>query len=382
MSLGTLVDRAEPAKSLLLNKPTNRVRHTGGERIKPDSEEAQILLEWVRHLASLGPAAVADAAKTLAATAPAARPEQFVRRLTHSQYNNTVRDLLGDYSKPADRFPAEDYIDGFKNQLSTQGMPPLLVESYSTTAEKMALNAFRAGDVNGLVPCKPVSAADVKCRDQFVRTFGERAFRRPLTDLEFRRYTTLFSAQARKPAKNAPLPAASSPAPASQFLEGARVVVEAMLQSPKFLFHVESAGGKFRDHEIASRLSYFLWNTTPDRSVLNAVPTGELRTAQGREKVARRMLADPRAKEAVDEFFGQWMRYDHVLGASKDRRRYPGIHAGSRGHDGGGNAPSAWPSGLGKPQFHGSLHRRLRLPQHRAGRVLQIPRIPAMNSNS
>src|SRR5207244_7216137 len=100
-------------------------------------------------------------------------------------------------SQPAQRFPPEDYVDGFKNQLRHQGMPPLLVEAYSTAAEKLALNAFRAGDVNGLIPCKPASAGDVKCRDQFVRTFGLRAFRRPLRDSEFRRYCVAFGAQAR-----------------------------------------------------------------------------------------------------------------------------------------------------------------------------------------
>ena len=55
-----------------------------------------------------------------------------------------------------------------------------------------ALNAFRAGDVNGLVPCKPASARDAKCRDQFVQGFGLRAFRRPLSDVELRRYAALF----------------------------------------------------------------------------------------------------------------------------------------------------------------------------------------------
>ena len=59
-------------------------------------------------------------------------------------------------------------------------MPPLLVETYSTSAEKLALNAFRVGDINGLMPCKPSSASDAKCRDAFVRKFGLRAFRRPL----------------------------------------------------------------------------------------------------------------------------------------------------------------------------------------------------------
>ena len=80
-----------------------------------------------------------------------------------------VRDLLGDYSRPAQRFPPEDFVDGFKNQLGAQGMPPLLVETYSTAAEKLALNAFRAGDINSLVPCKPASATDANCRDRFIR---------------------------------------------------------------------------------------------------------------------------------------------------------------------------------------------------------------------
>ena len=115
-----------------------------------------------------------------------------MRRLTHSQYNNTVRDLLGDYSKPAQRFPVEDYVEGFKNQLRHQAMPPLLVESYSSSAERLALNAFRAGDVNNLIPCKPASATDAACRDQFIKTFGKRAFRRPLKDAEWKRYAAAF----------------------------------------------------------------------------------------------------------------------------------------------------------------------------------------------
>jgi hypothetical protein len=309
ITLAALVDRTDPTKSLLINKPTNRERHTGGVRIEPGSFDEEALVAWVRHLAGLAEADVAAARERLAAVAAASTSPQLLRRLTHSQYNNTVRDLLGDYSRPADRFPPEDFVNGFKNQLRTQGMPPLLAEAYSAAAEKLALNAFRAGDVNGLLPCTPTSATDVKCRDQFVQGFGLRAFRRPLSDVELRRYATLFSAQAGK---------------AGQFLEGARVVVEAMLQSPKFLFHAErGAGARFRDYEIASRLAYFLWDTMPDRRLLDAAANGELRTAEGLERVARSMLDQPPARQAVDEFFAQWLRFDRVLGSVKDRRRYP-----------------------------------------------------------
>jgi hypothetical protein len=309
ITLAALVDRADPARSLLINKPTNRERHTGGVRIRPGSFEEEALVEWVRHLAALPEAVVAAARDRLAAGTAASTPNQLLRRLTHTQYNNTVRDLLGDYSRPADRFPPEDFVNGFKNQLRTQGMPPLLAEAYGAAAEKLALNAFRAGDVNALVPCKPASERDVKCRDQFVQAFGLRAFRRPLSDVERRRYEALFGAQAAK---------------TGRFLEGARIVVEAMLQSPKFLFHVESGpGGRFRDYEVASRLAYFLWDTMPDRRLIEAAANGELRTSESLERVARSMLAEPPARQAVDEFFAQWLRFDRVLGSVKDRRRYP-----------------------------------------------------------
>jgi len=318
LTLAPLVDRNDPSRSLLLNKPTNRVRHTGGVRIQPGSFEEEALRNWVQYLASVSPDSVAAARTRLAASNSTAPPDQVLRRLTHSQYNNTVRDLLGDYSRPADRFPPEDFVNGFKNQLRTQGMPPMLAEVYSTSAEKLALNAFRAGDVNGLVPCKPASATpggrgprseqDVKCRDQFVRSFGLRAFRRPLTDAEVDRYTALFTAQAR----------------GQQFFDGARASVEAMLQSPKFLFHVESGPDRRnRDYAVASRLAYFLWDTMPDRRLLDAAANGDLRTPEGVEKIARGMLNQPPARQAVDEFFAEWLRFDRALGAVKERRRYP-----------------------------------------------------------
>ena len=261
LTLATLVDRDDPSRSLLLNKPTNRVRHVGGTKIEPGSPEEQAVRAWVQYVATVPDASVNAAHARLALVKPAVSHEVGLRRLTHSQYNNTVRDLIGDYSRPADRFPPEDFVGGFKNQTRSQGIPPVLEDAYSRAAERMALNAFRAGDVNNLIPCKPASARDAKCRDQFVRAFGERAFRRPLTSVEVRRYTDLFATQAAK---------------AGKFLEGARVVVEAMLQSPKFLFHVTAGeGGALRDYAIANRLSYFLWDTMPDRALLDAAANGE-----------------------------------------------------------------------------------------------------------
>ncbi len=328
LSLSMLVDRGDVSKSLLLTKPTNVTRHTGGLRIKPGSPEEQIVAKWVASLASVSDATLAASMRALTTSEGEAAPKQLVRRLTHAQYDNTVRDLLGDYSKPAERFPPEDYVDGFKNQLTGQGMPPLLVETYSTAAERLALNAFRIGDINGLVPCAPSqrsgasrqssagssratadkwSYSDQKCRDAFVRGFGLRAFRRPLTEDEVKRYSAVFSEQARV---------------SHRFLDGARVVVEAMLQSPNFLFHVEAGpDGRYADYDVASRLSYLLWNTMPDAALFEAAAKGELTTTAGRERVARRMLENaPKSREALDQFFEEWLRFDRVVNAVKSNR--------------------------------------------------------------
>ncbi|MBL8213298.1 MAG: DUF1592 domain-containing protein [Bryobacterales bacterium] len=292
----------KPLGTLLIDKPTTRVPHTGGQRIAPDSIEEKQLEQWAD---SLNAASLQTLSALLAklTTTKATTELPKVRRLTHSQYNNTVRDLLGDYSKPAQRFPPEDYVDGFRNQLRHQSIAPLLVEAYSASADKLATNAFRAGDINHLIPCTPTGPNDTACRDQFIRTFGLRAFRRPLTPTEQQRYAAAFTTQVQASGK---------------FLEGARVVVEAMLQSPKFLFH--SAIGQYG---IATRISYLLWDTMPDKALLEAAANGQLLTPEAREKAARRLLAEPQAQQALDEFFNQWLRFDRILNASKERRRFP-----------------------------------------------------------
>ena len=81
-----------------------------------------------------------------------------MRRLTHSQYDHTVRDLLGDQIQPASSFPKEDFISGFKNQVEGQGISPLQAEAYGKAAERLAAAAFRGGDQRGLIPGQPAVA--------------------------------------------------------------------------------------------------------------------------------------------------------------------------------------------------------------------------------
>jgi cytochrome c553 len=303
-SLVVLVDRERPDRSLLFNKPTNRIPHTGGERIKPGSDDDVVLKAWVQRLSQLSGDDLARALKYReeeSAGAEQSPPQTDLRRLTHSQFNHTVRDLLGDQTKPADQFPPEDFVNGFRNQSQGQSLSPLLIEAYSAAAEKLARNAFRGGDTHRLIPCKPSAG----CRTRFVAEFGLRAFRRPLESEEQKRYEALMSRE-------------------TDFLKGAQLVIEAMLQSSNFLFWLdETSDPKWKPYVTASRLSYSIWDSMPDAALFAAVARGELATPQGVEKTARRMLDDPRAREALAEFVGQWLRFDRILTASKDRRKFP-----------------------------------------------------------
>ena len=142
-------------------------------------------------------------------------------------------------------------------------------------------------------PREQLAGSLAVCRAKFVRSFGLKAFRQPLSEDEFHRYETLFSREA---------------AAQHDFLKGATIVVEGMLQSPKFLFRIENGtDAACRSYETASKLSYFIWDSMPDAALLRAAASGELNTPAGFERVARRMLADPRAHRSVDEYVSEWL---------------------------------------------------------------------------
>jgi hypothetical protein len=311
LSLLELVDRKNPEQSPLLLKPTTRVKHTGGLRIKQGSDEEKLLRAWIDYLAGLSDEQARLAKEKIAAAQQRGGHALSVRRLTHSQYDRTVRDLLADQIQPASSFPKEDFINGFKNQLEGQGVSPLQAEAYAKAAERLSLAAFRGGDQRGLIPGQPASPTDATLAEKFVRSFGLKAFRRPLTSEEVELYKELFLREAGR---------------TQEFLSGATIVVEAMLQSPHFLFRVER-GGDFAPYEVASRLSYFLWDTMPDDQLLAVAERGELGGRDQVEQAARRMLNDPRARVAFDEFLAQWLRFDTVLGATRDRRRFREFNA-------------------------------------------------------
>jgi len=306
-SLVALVDRANPANSLLVRKPTGRVAHAGGQRLKQGSKEDTLLQQYAAQLARMTPQEVAAALKYREDEASGigyAAHKVALRRLTHSQYNKVVRDLLGDTSQPANQFPPEDFINGFKTQYQAQSISPLLMESYSAAAERLARNAFRAGDSHKLIPCT-IAKADAACRARFVEDFGRNAFRRPLNPVESKRYLTLLNRE-------------------KDLLAGAQLVVEAMLQSPNFLFRMDDVGDPaLKPWAAAGRLSFALWDSMPDAALFNAAAKGELNSPDALRQQAIRLISDPRARDTIDEFTAQWLRFDRVLGTARDRRQFP-----------------------------------------------------------
>ena len=244
-----------------------------------------------------------------------------IRRMTRAEYNNTVRDLLGDASKPASSFVPEEEALGFNNQATSLGVTQLLAEQMMNAAEAISLKA--ASDLGALMPyCDAVTAGEDACATMFIERFGKRAFRRPLTPAEAARFFELYSWGRTT----------------YDFASGVGLVIQAMLQSPHFLYRVELGMPDpieadvvpLGPYEIASRLSYLLWNSMPDDDLFAAADAGELATKEQVAAQARRMLEHPRAREAVANFHSQWLKLTHIETVAKSTATYPLYHDGLR----------------------------------------------------
>jgi hypothetical protein len=235
------------------------------------------------------------------------------RRMTHFEYDNTVRDLLGATGAPADAFPPDEVSGIFNNQASALVVTELLAEGYMNAAEAIAGAAVQ--DLAGLLACDPVLDGEAACGAQFIDRFGARAFRRPLDDEGRALLQGVFDAALAK----------------WDFATAIQLVIETALQSPRFLYRLEfgmpspDASGvvKLDDHEVASRLSYLIWGSMPDDALFAAAQKGELRTAAQVEKQARRLLADERARAVVANFHEQWLGLGKLDTVDKDTTTFP-----------------------------------------------------------
>lgn len=211
------------------------------------------------------------------------------RRLTALQYRNTVRDLLG-LDADTSQFLHDTRTGPFD---TNAGLAPqdADIDRYRDAAEALATQAV--ADPARLTRCDAKATGEDACAARFITDFGARAYRRPLAPEENERLLALYKLG--KP---------------DGYTTGLRLVVEALLQAPSFLYVTEfgsvaSKGVALTGHELASRLSYLLWNTMPDAELFSAAKDGRLDSVDGIRAQAQRLLASERFLETAAAFHTQ-----------------------------------------------------------------------------
>jgi hypothetical protein len=218
-----------------------------------------------------------------------------LRRLSKLEYQLSVQDLLGLPEPPhLDTVPEDAEQDGFRTVSKLQTLSVQHLRAYADVSAKLGAELMADAARRARVIGCALEAAG--CLRSFVASFGELAYRRPLTASE--------------------IDALSSKAEAVglNVQDRFQFALEVMLTSPNFLFRAElgdQAEGlsTLASHELASRLSFALWGRGPSKQLLDQAAQGELDTSDGLSRIARDMLADPRAKQFFAAFFEQWLGY-------------------------------------------------------------------------
>ena len=260
-----------------------------------------------------GPAPAADAQP-----APAGR----FARLTHTQWENSVRDLLllDAPSGLSSTFPSDARSAGFlfDNHEVALETDQVLSQALASAAETLA--AGLVSDARRFARLVPASnSSDRERARAFIASFGERVFRRPLESAEVERWLELYDA------------GVDLYDDATGFTAGIRVLIEGFLQSPNFLYRVEGstlrvgASIPLSDWEVGQRLSYLLVNSTPDDELLAAARAGGLSTPQDVRSQARRLLRSPAARPAIVGFHDQLLEFEKFDGIAPSPAFYPGL---------------------------------------------------------
>jgi hypothetical protein len=237
----------------------------------------------------------------------------YVRRLTHIEYDNTIVDLSGVDSKRSASFESDLAQDGFTNNSAAQNVSPTLAEQYMVAAE--ATSEAATTNLTQLLGCDPAKLGEAACIQQFITTFGKRAWRRPLSAEETARLSQVFAtARAEFDLK-----------------VSVQLLIQVFLQSPQFVYLLEpnpagvapGAVNPLGPWQLATRLSYFLLGSMPDPALFQAAEAGALSTAEGVTAEAKRLLSQPRARARIGLFFEEWLRLRNIERMQKDTTLFP-----------------------------------------------------------
>lgn len=241
------------------------------------------------------------------------------QRLTATQYRAAIRDLFGASivvsALEPDVVTPED--NGFettaagRSAISKRG-----VEQYETAAYSIANQIVADPKLLAVaLPCKPATVDDPACARTFASETGRRVFRRRLSTAEVDRVVAIVTTAAAK---------------LGSFEKGLVYGIASLLQSPSFLYRPvvgepdpkDSSKRRFTAVELASRLSFFLWNTIPDEPLLAAAESGALVTEAGLGAEVTRMLASPKARDGLRAFVREWLRLGELDALEKDSKLF------------------------------------------------------------
>jgi hypothetical protein len=242
-----------------------------------------------------------------------------VRRLTQEQYQTIIADIFGADIKIGGRFEPDLRKSGLLAVGAGEvSVTPAGFEQYDSMARGAAAQIVDERHRDMLIGCKPASAkaADEACAKSFYAGVGRLLYRRPLTDPELKSQLAIADAAATK---------------LGDFYKGLAMGLTGMLEAPQFLFRREVAEAdpdntgqqRLNAFSKATRISFFLWNTTPDDELLTAAEKGELNSAKGLAKQVDRLMASPRLTAGARAFFNDMMAFDAFADLSKDTTIYP-----------------------------------------------------------
>jgi hypothetical protein len=213
---------------------------------------------------------------------------EVLRHMTQSQYNNTVKDLFNPYVLPTTGW-LNVTIDGFYDRDSDIFSPtPALVDGIHQSSLQIVESLLEQGYFN--------HCDNIECGQAFVLTHAQQFWRRPLTDEEVQIITNNLNDWSED---------------SIQIMMA--LGIQYLLESPFFFYFPEiNSSESLTDWEIASRMSYFLWDTMPDQELFDLAEQGLLQDVSVIEEQAWRMLADPKMQKGWLHFYLQWLKIDKV----------------------------------------------------------------------
>jgi hypothetical protein len=298
----TVDDRRDIWDKVVQNLRSGEMPPTG--RKQPPPEEKDKILTWLDKQLS-----------TVDCTKRQDPGRVTLRRLNRTEYNNTIRDLVGVDFQPAKDFPADDIGYGFDNIGDVLALSPLLLEKYLAAAETIVERAWQSPEAKQRILIRPLDG-DKKRENvrAVVENFARRAFRRPALPEEVDKLLKFVELAEQS---------------GDSTEKGVQLAVQAALVSPHFLFRVEMIRGGRKDnpiqpltnYELASRLSYFLWSTMPDEELFQLAGKGQFKGELDNQ--VKRMLRDPKARALTDNFAGQWLQLRNLANLTPDPELFP-----------------------------------------------------------